>query len=228
MQLAARFGFVLVAATAFAAPVQAQGLDDSLKIYAATIVRTTPFEKPVTGYGIYLGNGGVITAAHVLGRWGFLKSPRVLIAGLDLPAKVIKEGSADETDLTLLTVDEASLPVSLRLRRNPLCKQAPRPGESVVAVVPNEAMRSHIISPLQIAPTLRAKFNTLTSEVAEPSGSGVFDATKRCLHGIMSKRVQKYTYRKNSGKFIAEPAGFAGYFVPASQITKFVPAAFRF
>jgi hypothetical protein len=228
MRLAARLGFAILAAASFSTAVLAQSPDESLKIYAVNVVKTTPFDKPFVGYGIYLGKGAVITAAHVIGRWGFLKNPRVLIAGQDLPAKIIKEGSLDEVDLTLLSVSEETLPVGLRLRRNPLCRQPPKPGESVIAVVPNETTRSHIISPLLIAPGLRGRFNTLTSEVAEASGSGIFDAQRRCLLGIMSRRVQKYDYRKEEGKIIAEPAGFAGYFVPASQIAQFIPEEFRF
>ena len=84
--------------------------DNLLKIYGVNIVHTTlPFRKWFIGYGIYLGNGAVLTAAHVVGRLSFLTSPRVFIAGQDLPAKVIKRGSVDRTDLALLSIlaDEA-------------------------------------------------------------------------------------------------------------------------
>src|SRR5206468_371035 len=37
--------------------------DDSLRLYAVNIVQDPP--QPWTGYGIYLGRGLVITAAHV-------------------------------------------------------------------------------------------------------------------------------------------------------------------
>jgi hypothetical protein len=220
--------FAVMAAASFSTAARAQSPDEALQIYAVNVVKTTPFEKPFTGYGIYLGKGAVITAAHVIGRWGFLKNPRVLIAGQDLPARIVKEGSIDEIDLTLLSVEEEALPVGLRLRRNPLCKQPARPGDSVVAVVPNDTTRTHIVSPLVIAPGFRQRFSSLVSEVAEGSGSGIFDAQRRCLLGIMSRRVQKYDYRKEEDKVIAEPSGFAGYFVPASQIAKFIPGEFRF
>jgi hypothetical protein len=170
----------------------------------------------------------VITAAHVVGRWGFLKNPRVLIAGQDLPARIVKEGSTDDVDLMLLSIDETTLPIGLRLRQNPVCKRPPRPGQSVIAVVPEETKRSRIISPQLIAPELRKRFDTLTNEVAEASGSGIFAADSRCLLGIMSRRIPKYRYRMAGGRFIAEPLGYAGYFVPASQIAKFIPAEVRF
>jgi hypothetical protein len=225
---AAALFFVIVSATGIYTPAQAQSLDDSLRIYAVNVVKTTPFEKPFTGYGIYLGKGAVITAAHVIGRWGFLKNPQVLIAGQSLPAQIIKEGSVDQTDLTLLSVDETRLPVSLRLRRNPLCKQPPNVGENVVVVIPEKAARTQIVSPLLIAPQLRGRFNTLIGDLVAASGSGVFNAEKRCLMGIVSRKIEKRDYRNESGRIVEEPVGFAGYFVPASQIADFIPVEFRF
>src|SRR5258708_33382527 len=88
--------------------------DDSLRRYAVNILQDPP--QSWTGYGIYLGKGLVITAAHVVGRASRTK-PSVRIAGMDLPANAIKEGSFERVDLTLLSVDEQKLPVSLRMRR---------------------------------------------------------------------------------------------------------------
>ena len=219
--------FFILAATIISMPVQAQSPDDSLKIYAVNVVKTTPFQEPFTGYGIYLGKGAIITAAHVIGRWGFLKDPHVLIAGQNLPAKIIKEGS-EQIDLTLLSVDEVRLPVSLQLRRNPLCKQPPNVGENVIVVVPEKTGRTQIVSPLLIAPQLRGRFNTLIGDLVATSGSGVFNAERRCLMGIVTRKIEKYDYGNVGGRIVAEPAGFAGYFVPASQIADFIPAEFRF
>ena len=68
------------------------------------------------GNGIYLGSGLVITAAHVIG-WAFWNKPKVEIAGKNLSTKVVKEGSLNSLDVSLVSVEEAELPVSLRLRR---------------------------------------------------------------------------------------------------------------
>jgi hypothetical protein len=228
MRRTARLSCVIIAATSIFMPVRAQGPDDdSLRIYAVNVVKTTPFQEPFTGYGIYLGRGAVITAFHVIGRFAFLKNPHVLIVGQNLPAKIIKEGSLAQTDLTLLSVDEARLPVSLKLRRNPLCKQPPKVGENVVVVEPERTARSQIISPLLVQPELQIRFNTLIADAGN-SGSGVFDAERKCLMGIISRAIQKYNYRKEDGETVADPAGFAGYFVSASQITDFIPQEFRF
>jgi hypothetical protein len=222
-----RIIFVIIAATCVSTPVRGQSPDDSLRIYAVNVVKTTPFENPFTGYGVYLGKGAVITAAHVIGRWGFLKNPHVLIAGQNLPAKIIKEGSVEQVDLTLLSVDEERLPVGLRLRQNPLCKQQPQVGQIVIVVIPEKIEHTKIVSPLVIAPQFRKRFSTL-SDLVGASGSGVFDTERRCLMGIMSRKATKYDYRKEDGRIFAEPTGFAGYFVPASEIADFVPPEFRF
>ena len=54
----------------------------------------------------------------------------------DLPAKLIKRGSFEDIDLSLLAVEEAELPVSLLLRRNPLCEGSAKLGMEVVNVTP--------------------------------------------------------------------------------------------
>jgi hypothetical protein len=84
------------------------------------------------------------------------------------------------------------------------------------------------MSPIFIAPSLRWRFDTLIRDLVGASGSGVFDAEKRCLMGIISRRVQKFKYRQQYGSIIAEPASAAGYFVSASKIADFIPPEFRF
>ena len=194
--------------------------EDELRIYAVNIVRKVPFKSPFIGYGIYLGQGTVLTAAHVIGNWPSYTRLRVIIAGQDLPAKVIKYMSPDETDLALISVDAERLPISLRLRRNPFCKGPTPIGASVVVAYPEKSVRSQIISPLLVAPQFRTKFSTLIKE-PHGSGSGVFRADRKCLLGIMSRRVTKYV-AKNEGPFrVARPNGWAGYFVPVSALAKF-------
>lgn len=206
----------------------AQSSDADLKIYAVNVVKTPPFEKQLTGYGIYVGHGAIITAAHVMGHWPAFTDPRVLVAGLDLPAKVIKEGSADQTDLALLSVDKERLPLSLLLRRNPLCKQPPVIGTNVVIVYPTRTVRSRIISPLMVPPEYQARFGSSLINEAEGSGSGVFHADKRCLLGIISSRITKFKYRQANKRLLIANDGFAGHFAPASTIAEFIPPEFRF
>ncbi len=227
MRLAAWFSIVALVTTSVCSHGQAQSTDDDLRIYAVNVAKKAPLKPEFIGFGIFLGNGLVITAAHVVGHFPILTHPRVLIAGLDLPAEVIKNGAFEETDLALLSVDATQLPVSLRLRRNPLCKTPAPAGTKVIVAYPKRTDRSFIIPPAYIAPQYRARLPTLIAE-AESSGSGVFHAERHCLLGIISQRVQKFSYQKRNGITVASPAGYAGYFIPASTIAAFIPPEFRF
>jgi hypothetical protein len=172
-----------------------------------------------------MGNGIFITAAHVVGR-GWLTRPKVVIDGQEYPTRIVKEGSLEETDLTLLSVEESLLPMRLRLRRNSLCKEPPRPGEQVVTVIPERAVRSYILSPERLPIGVR-RFSTVIADVAQTgnSGSGVFDAQQRCLLGIMSRKISQSRTRADTGK--TETHDIAKYFVPASEIAAFLPADLR-
>ena len=202
--------------------------DDALKIYGVNIVHTIPpFRHWFIGYGIYLGKGKVITAAHVVGRWPSLTKPRVFIAGQDLPATIIRQGSVDRVDLALLSVDQNRLPVSLRLRKNVLCSDQIRVGTNVIVVYPEKIVRSRIVSPLFVAPEDQLTFGTLINE-PEGSGSGVFFRDTKCLLGIVSREIKKFVPQYEGRHIEVKPNGFAGYFVPASQIRKFLPSQFEF
>jgi len=203
----------------------AEDTDDWLRVYAVNIIRHPP--ESWTGKGIYLGKGLLITAAHVVG-WAFRTNPSVQIAGLDLPAKAIKEGSTHwGSDLTLLSVDEQKLPVSLRMRRMPLCETPPWTGEPVIVAVLEGTARSRIMSPQLLPRDVRGRFSTVISDVATTgnSGSGVFDAGRKCLLGIVSRKI---SVRQKSADAGSEEQDIAKYFVPASTIRAFIPADYPF
>ena len=206
-------------------PAFAESTDDSLLIYAVNI-HQTPMQSWGPGYGIYLGKGLFITAAHVAGHTWFTR-PKVAIAGTEYPTKVVKAGDFETIDLTLLSVDEKRLPSRLALRRNPLCTQPPWPGEPVITVVPEGTTRSRILSPQRLPKDAR-KFDTVIADVAQTgnSGSGVFDAEKKCLLGIMSRKISEYrSPKRGPGK--RELHDLAKYFVPASAIAQFIPTELR-
>ena len=142
------------------------------------------------GYGIYLGNGLILTAAHVAGDVAQTK-PHVVIAGQDLPAALVKQGSLDSVDLTLLSIDGTKLPVGLQMRRTPLCEHPPYAGERVVVAIPEGTAPSRVLPRQAIPADLRGRFDTTIADVATTgnSGSGVFDAANLCLLGIMSRKI---------------------------------------
>jgi hypothetical protein len=203
----------------------AQPTDDSLRLYAVDIWQDPP-QSWGPGRGVYLGKGLVLTAAHVVGSVARTK-PSVRIAGMDLPAKAIKEGNFENVDLTLLSIDEQKLPIYLQMRRMPLCEKNPWPGEPVIVAIPEETARSRVISPLALPFSVPRKFSTLISDVAtlRNSGSGVFDAGNKCLLGIVSR---KFFVRPNSGDAEGEEKDIAKYFVPTSTIRIFIASEYRF
>jgi len=144
---------------------EAQSDPFGLTAIAVHINRTPKQSWP--GYGIYLGNGLVLTAAHVAGDVAETK-PHVIIAGQDLPATLVKQGSLDSVDLTLLSIDGAKLPVDLQMRRTPLCGHPPFAGERVVVAIPEGTAPSKILPRRAIPPDLRGRFDTA---IAGPSSA---------------------------------------------------------
>jgi hypothetical protein len=212
-----------IAAAIVGATARAQSLDSSLQVYAVYVLKTEPFGKDFTGYGVYLGNGYVITAAHVVGHWPSFTHPRVRIGMQTFPATVVKEGSFSTTDLALLSIDSTDVPIALQLRRNPLCRDPPRVGMQAINVLPDRTSRARVINPLSIAPELQRRYKTLIDS-PEESGSGLYDAERKCLMGIMSAKMPKVVFQLKGRSLITTPQGFAGYFVSANEIAGFVPA----
>src|SRR5262245_25243277 len=145
----------------------------------------------------------------------------VRVAGVVLSAQVLKQGSYEDVDLSLLRVYEQKLPANPPLPQMQLCEAPPWPGDSVIVVDARHASQTHIVAPQVLPFTLRTKFSTLIGDVAKTgnSGSGVFDPNLKCLLGIIS------------GKFTSHSAEgdreIAKYFVPAAAIRDFMPVEFR-
>lgn len=203
---------------------RAEDAINSLLVYGVNI-HQTPMQSWGPGYGIYLGNGLFITAAHVAGRT-WLTRPKVAIKGQEYPTSVVKEGDFDHTDLTILAVKEGLLPLQLRMRKNPICREDPQPGQSVVTVVPEGIARSRVLAPQRL-PLSARKFSTVIADVALTgnSGSGVFDVQRWCLLGIMSRKISQSRTFRATGK--SEIHDIAKYFVPASTITEFIGSSER-
>jgi S1-C subfamily serine protease len=203
-----------VAVLCGAASAHAQLAHDSLRIYVTDINGLT---------GVYLGKGLVLTAAHVVGP--VRTNVSVRIAGSDVSAKVIKAGSYDDVDLSLLSVEAASLPIRVQMRRIELCGSPPIVGQPVIVAGLESSAPSTIASPMLLPPNLRTKFSTIIVDVASTgnSGSGVFDAGKKCLLGIMSQKLQR-SKKETEGSV----EDIAKYFVPASTIRGFIPPWYRF
>ena len=97
----------------------------------------------------------------------------------------------------------------------------------VVDVTPEKITRLQVVSPLVIPMQLQRRFDTLINQ-PQASGSGIFDAERKCLLGIVSAKVEKFRYQIANGKLTWQPNGFAGYFVSAAKIATFLPADVRY
>jgi hypothetical protein len=157
---------------------------------------------------------------------GIIDKPTITIAGQKLSATVVKESPFEQLDLALLEFDESRLPVSLRLRRITLCQGNSWPGEEVISLLGQNPVRSRVLSPLAVPKDTR-RFSTVIRDVATTgnSGSGLFDAQRKCLLGIMSRKISQIRKRKDSGEQVTQD--IAKYFVPASTIGEFMPARLR-
>jgi len=224
MTVAAKLLRIGCAALALAlAPVPGRAQSDAVDLRASAVhINRTP-RQSWPGYGIYLGNGLILTAAHVVGEFAQTK-PHVVIAGQDLPAELVKEGSLDSVDLTLLSVDKTKLPVSVQMRRTPLCAHPPYAGEKVTVAIPERTAPSRILPRQAIPADLRGRFGTAIADVATTgnSGSGVFDAGELCLLGIISRKISVGQQPFKIGA-PARVIDIAKYFVPVAQIKAFIP-----
>jgi hypothetical protein len=211
-----RFGLTLCLVMTLSAPAfsgDAEKDSGAPWIVAASIIRN----GGPSGSGVYLKAGLIITAALTDAD----ANMGVHIAGVALPASVVKQGSFEDVDLSLLSVDQEKLPARIRQFQMQLCEAPPWPGDPVIVVDFGKATRSHIISPQVLPYAQRSKFSTLIGDVATTgnSGSGVFDPNRKCLLGIMSR---KFTVGTAEGQ-----RDVAKYFVPASEIRDFIPVELR-
>ncbi len=175
------------------------------------------------GNGIYLGQGLVLTAAHVVPGRRELETT-VLVAGRQLPGITIKYGDFESVDLAIVKIDETLLPYNIRhLPFLAVCARDSQPGQPVVVVAPHNIAPSRIISAERFSPKIVSRFTTLIADVDTTgnSGSGVFDAASGCLLGIMSRKIEEFVYFQENGAQMRRPRLRAKYFITASLIREF-------
>ena len=192
-----------------------QDIENPLRLYALRVDG---------GRGVYLGNGVVITAAHLV-----TAQPHVAIAGRSLPAKVMKLGDSS-VDLAVLSIDQ-HVPNLIGLRHLSLCSNAPKPTEAVLLGLPEGMLESKILLPSELPSGLPSKYyheNTIRYVLAANSGSGVFDPKVKCLLGIITQKITvTFTVRVN-GEETKDSHDIAKYFIPASEIARFIPPEIQY
>ena len=214
MRTATSFWLGLLVAALVAEPARSQDAGDSLRPYAVNVG---------VGHGVYLGKGMVITASHVVHF-----APQLEVAGVKVPANIVKRGNLDDVDLALLSIDE-QLPAKLGLGHIQLCQKPPGTGEPVFVVLPEGVTQTYVVSRALLPSDIPAKFQTAIRDFGPGnSGTGVFDAKEKCLLGIISRKISGVQVKQVNGQLVREPVDIAKYFVPASEIASFIPPDIRF
>lgn len=179
------------------------------------------------GSGVYLGEGLVLTAAHVVKYDPDHSHVTVLLDGIRTDGNLVFDGQKHNVDLALIKLEASEL---LPKRRDqtpvPLCLANPAPNQPVVVAalgtVSNAlTIPSAIASDATAAKDTGTWTNILTIGYHQGnSGGGVFHPREGCLWGIINKEMGGPL--KGSGVVVDLTA-----FVPASKIAPFIGEYFE-
>ena len=166
------------------------------------------------GSGVYLGDGLVLTAAHVIKVDPGNPVSSVILDGWKTDARLVATGN--ELDLALLKIDPAELSRQRR-EMSPVATCAANTAANqpvVVAALGTVTLSKTVGFPIN-APALKGDWTNIlaTGYTHGASGGGLFDANKGCLAGIVVIEA-------------TAPGVEFTQFVPAPQIAGFV-AAYR-
>jgi hypothetical protein len=165
-----------------------------------------------------------MTAAHVGGQLGERRS--VDFGGRSVPGKWVKVGAFEQTDISILELDDVVLPNGFRsLRPLRLCDKPVRVGQSVLVVSPGNVSPARMLHVVYNGTVQNvSKYSLLVGdpETTGNSGSGVFDANERCLLGIVSAKITAHFQFVRNGETSTESKVIGKYFVPASEIRTFL------
>jgi hypothetical protein len=178
------------------------------------------------GSGVFLGNGLVLTAEHVVKYDPAHSAVTVLVDGVRTPGTIVFDGTKEGIDLALVKLGAEVLSVK-RLAQTPVhvCEHNPAPSQKVV-VAASGAVSDAATIPSPIASqdgtyiTTGAGGETWTNILSTGyhpgnSGGGVFDPAHLCLWGILSFEL--------GGKLGGNgPAVDFTAFVPATRIAPFL------
>ena len=151
------------------------------------------------GSGVYLGNGVVLTAAHVVTVNPANRSVSVILDGWKVDA-AIKSVARNDLDLALLQIPAESLSL-LRQTQKPLsvCDNDPIPNQNVAVAAEGKVTLAVAAG----SDVLAAGFHQGSS------GGGVIDPVRGCLWGIVRLEMSNGSLDLTA-------------FVPARQITGFL------
>ena len=182
-------------------------------------------EKPVgdglhflQGSGIFLGEGLVLTAAHVVKADPSNPNVTVILDGIALKGVVVKTGQLENLDLALVKLDPQTLTVRRRTQTLiAICKTNPGPNQAVVVASVGAITHAKTISTPITSDGQSGSWTNLLSTGYHPgnSGGGVFNPQIGCLWGIINVELTGTV----NGQFVDLTA-----FVPATKVLAFLTA----
>jgi hypothetical protein len=163
------------------------------------------------GSGVFLGNGLVLTAAHVVTFNAQDPNVAVFLDGWKTNAKVFATGQ-NGLDLALLKIDPSEISAQRRiLSPVQLCTTPPDANQQVIVAAEGQVSFS-AITPLTSG---KGSNDLATLYEQGASGGGVFDPGKGCLIGII--------ILARSGQIAGQDIRMTE-FVPAAKIAPFLAA----
>lgn len=150
-------------------------------------------ERTFSGGGVWLGDGEVLTAFHLLYEPPRILQPSdqvsVVFRGVAIPAKVVFHGDLQDNDLAMLKLARDQTPAKLAALDIPLVCGDVEPVGASLYITAYDAVYSTTASPVG---TVMYKGKTWSQSVTSivshgVSGSPVFDKRTGCLAGVVSR-----------------------------------------
>jgi hypothetical protein len=175
------------------------------------------------GSGVFLGDGLVLTAAHVVKVDPGNRKVTVLLDGWRRDGTLVADGQTENIDLALIKIPSEELDEKRRTQA-PVAICAGNPGPSQPVVVASLGTLSNAVTvstPITSDLQMGSWTNLLSTGYHQGnSGGGVFDPRHGCLWGILNMELSGPS--KTDGRFLDLTA-----FVPASKITQYLDAYHR-
>jgi len=175
------------------------------------------------GSGVFLGDGLVLTAAHVVKVDPGNRKVTVLLDGRRRDGTLVPDAQMEKADLALIKLPSEELGDKRRAQAPvAVCTGNPGPSQPVVVASMGTVSNAATISTPITSDLQTGSWTNLLSTGYHHgnSGGGVFDPRQGCLWGIINLELSGPS--KTDGRFLDLTA-----FVPASKIAPFLDEYYR-
>lgn len=171
------------------------------------------------GSGVFLGNGLVLTAGHVVSVDPGVSKVTIIMDGWRMDGAIVRMGDGKKLDLALIRLDPRVLSPERKAQSSvPVCEANPGINQAVsVASLGTVTKATTISTPItSYGESVKGWTNLLATGFRQgDSGGGVFDPARNCLWGVIAMELSGRL--KSTGRYV-EMTGF----VPATDIGAFL------